>query len=391
MNEDYRDHLARQGFEIKEKIGSGLSGGTYKGFQSSLNRPVAIKFFDNKFAMNDESLKKRFLRESRILAELQHPSTPYVITSGTVKSSDMEIPYMVMQYISGINLDAYIKKNPSCDLKSVLHIAFQLLDALDFVHSNGIVHRDLKPSNIMLLTSGHCYIIDFSIGSKIDRESRTDRPTQTGDHLGSPPYMSPEQMSDMKSVNGSSDLYSLTMVLCELLTGKPDVGEIQSMKQSFSSAIKKVLTKGAAFSPEDRYPCAADYLRELKQASTSVSQFVETPSKAVCVSTTCPDANWSSRGYYRGPTFLDKSTNTYCTSCGHTLLYRCPGCSQPIENTRFCGGCGTEQFVVPECKMCGSYLKKEDMGNDTSKDGCDKCRRRSEQANTDPFEDDIPF
>lgn len=398
MNEDYKKHLARQGFDIQDKIGSGLSGGTYKAMQVSLNRLVAIKFFDNSFSKNDEDLKKRFIRESRLLSELQHPSIPYILTKGVVVSSGDEIPYMVMQYISGMNLDEYLKGKEQFDLDSALHIAFQLLDALEFVHKKGIVHRDIKPSNIMMLSSGHCYLIDFSIGFKIEGEPGMTRATRTGDHLGSAPYMSPEQSTDMKDVDGRSDLFSLTKVVCELLTGKPEISELSKLKVQLNSAIKKVFTKGCAYASKERYASAGDYLRELKMASSNVSQFMDVPSKAVCISTVCPNANWSDQGYYKGPNFVEESTNAFCTSCGHNLLYKCAGCGYPIDNTRYCGGCGTEQFVVPECAKCGSYLKKEDMSKNTAELGCTKCRRKAEQEKiqtpppgTDSFEDDIPF
>lgn len=398
MNEDYKKHLARQGFDIREKIGSGLSGGTYKAFQDSLNRYVAIKFFDNEFSKNDSDLRKRFVRESRLLSELQHPSIPYVLTRGDVVSKGENIPYMVMQYISGIGLDSYIKSKGKIDLDNTLHIALQILDALEFVHEKGIVHRDIKPSNIMMLSSGHCFLIDFSIGFKLEVEPGMTRSTRTGDQLGSVNYMSPEQSLNMKEVDGRSDLFSLTKVICELLSGKPDVNELNGEELQLSSAIKKVFAKGGAYSCDDRYVSAIDYLRELKKVSSNTSQFMDIPSKAVCISTTCPSANWSSRGYYRGPNFIEECTNAFCTSCGNALLYKCPGCGHPVENTRFCGGCGTEQFSIPECETCGSYLEKGDMDKNTAEVGCGKCRRKSAKnkaqnvlPNMDSFDDDIPF
>jgi serine/threonine protein kinase len=374
MNPDYENHLGRQGFEILEKIGSGLSGGTYKALQSSLNRPVAVKFFDNSFSKDNPDLRKRFIRESRLLSELQHPSIPYVLTKGMLNSNAEEIPYMVMQYISGMNLDEYSKSKGKLDLDSVLHISFQLLDALDFVHKKGIVHRDIKPSNIMILNSGHCYLIDFSIGFQVEGGDGASRVTRSGDRLGSVPYMSPEQARDMKNVDGRSDLFSLTKVICELLTGRPEIGSLNDLGPALNSALKAVFAKACSYSAQDL------------------------PSKAICSSLICPDAQWSDQGYYRGPNFVSDCTNAFCTSCGHALLYKCAGCNHPIESTRFCGGCGTEQFTVPECRTCGSFLKKEDMNNDTATLGCTKCRRKAGQTKAanqpvgfDNFDEDIPF
>ena len=109
----------------------------------------------------------------------------------------------------------------------------------------------------------------------------------------------------------------------------------------------------------------------------------------------------------RGATFIVESTTLHCTSCGEKLTYQCQSCANPVDNTRFCGGCGTQQFDVPECEQCGSYLKKNDMGENTKLDGCEKCRNKKAQQNLstlvstpapqqpkpnfDDFEDDIPF
>jgi len=372
MTELYTQHLARQGFELGEKIGSGLSGKTMIGCQNSLGRSVAIKFFDSAFNRKNLNLKKKFLRESKLLAELQHPSIPYVITSGNIPGIDT--PYIVMQYISGETLDEYIKNNSPVLPEVALHISIQILDALSFVHSKNIIHRDIKPSNIMILPSGHCYLIDFSIGFKIDPEAGLTRATRTGDHLGSVQYMSPEQSQNMKNVDQRSDIYSYSKVLCELLSGRPEVSGLDEV--NLPSALKKVISKGLSYEADDRYGSANEYLRELKQVSSSTLPFMDIPSKAVCNNTKCPSADWSSQGYYRGAYFIDDSINSHCTSCGNKLIYQCGNCGCSIDNTKHCGGCGAQQFYVPECKKCGSYLKKVDMGKDTELLGCEKCNSK---------------
>lgn len=407
MTELYKTQLLKKGFELQDKIGSGLSGSTMKGLQSSLNRPVAIKFFDSILNLNNDSLRKKFLRESLLLAEAQHPSIPYVITTGRIRGGHTEIPYIIMQYISGLTLEQYIKRSKAVSVETAIGFSAQILDALNFVHEKKIVHRDIKPSNIMVLPSGHCYLIDFSIGFKETSEEGMTRATRTGDHLGSVKYMSPEQKEDMKGVDSRTDTYSYALVLCELLVGKPDLLELDSLKHKFSPGLIKVLKKAASYRAEDRYKTASDFLRELKQMSATEASFLDTPKRAICSNTKCPDANWSDNGYYRGPNFITESSTLHCTSCGERLVYQCANCNAPIDNTRFCGGCGTEQFTVPECVMCGSFLKKIDMGKDTDIDGCDKCKSERLQASTvasvptyqpkkptnnfDDFDDDIPF
>jgi eukaryotic-like serine/threonine-protein kinase len=396
MVEKYKEHLLKQGFELQEQIGLGLSGRTFKGFQTTLKRPVAVKFFDNKFNDGNNVLKKKFLRESLLLADLPHPSIPYVLTRGSIKFSDSSIPYIVMQYISGSTLSDYIKEHAPIPLETALNISVQVLDALSFVHQKNIVHRDIKPSNIMVLPSGHCYVIDFSIGFKIDPQAGMTRATRTGDHLGSLVYMSPEQKQDMKNVDQRSDVFSYALVLCEMLSGKPELQSLSQPKNKYPAALIKAIENACCYDKEDRYSNAQEFLRDLRQVSSKSLPFLDTPSKAICNNTLCPSANWSSRGYYKGAYFIEESTSAYCTSCGNKLVYQCENCGSSIDNTEYCGGCGAHQFEVPECLQCGSFLKKSDMIQDTKKNGCEKCRAtKSQEAISativDDGFDDIPF
>lgn len=246
----------------------------------------------------------------------------------------------------------------------------------------------------MVHQSGHCFLIDFSIGFKIEPEPGMTRATRTGDHLGSYLYMSPEQSLNMKDVDSRSDLFSFSKVLCELLTGKPEIESVNDNNLKHGNLLKTIISKGLSFSPEDRYLSAADFKRELSQITNTTVSYRSEPARAVCVNTRCTSAYWSPNGYYKGPNFIDESSDAYCTSCGTKLIYQCSNCGAPIGNTPFCGGCGTQQFMIPECKICGSYLTKIDMDKDTEKFGCAKCRRKKEQQSTvTPTTDfdDIPF
>lgn len=396
MNERYKNHLEKQGFELLETIGNGLSGKTVKAYQPSLGRHIAIKFFDSLISRKDANLKKRLLRESKLLADLQHPAIPYVITCGNIDDNGELIPYTVMQYISDITLEKFIKENSPVEFEKVKSFAYQILDALSFIHEKGIVHRDIKPSNIMILPSGHCFLIDFSIGFKIDPDPGMTRVTKTGDHLGTYLYMSPEQSKNMLEVDHRSDIYSFSKVLCELLTGKPELDSINNSSIKHYDLLRKIIEKGCCYSAENRYQSASEFKRDLSQITDSFICYKENPAKAVCVNTKCPSANWSPNGYYRGPNFIEESSDAHCTSCGSKLVYQCPSCGAKIANTPFCGGCGTEQFKIPECKKCGSYLTKSDMEENTAVKGCNKCRRKAGQKQTrftasSDFPNDIPF
>lgn len=394
---EYFDHLRRQGFELLEDIGSGLSGKTKKAKQLSLNRFVAVKFFDNNINRNNDDLKKKFKREAFILAEIQHSAVPYVLTNGEVTIADDSIPYTVMEYIDGEDLDKCILNRGFFDAEQVVSIASQILGALELVHSKGIIHRDIKPSNIMLSSNGHAYLIDFSIGYSSEAQPNLTRATRTGDRLGSVEYMAPEQSKNMKSVDGRADIYSLGIVLCKLLTGSPSQVSIEKQEFSIPYSLRKVITKACEYERENRYANANEFLRDLNGISRVT---LSSPSKAICNNLKCPDANWSENGYYKGAKFIEECTDIHCTSCGNRLIYQC-ACGFPIANTPFCGGCGASLFKVPECTKCGSYLKKIDMGKDTT-DGCNKCLDEAKQqprpgygAQSPPaiknFDDDIPF
>jgi len=363
MVAEYNEYLCRRGFELKDQIGSGLSGRTFKAIQGSLNRQVAIKFFDSALNKNNANLKKKFLREALLLADLEHPSIPYVITSGSIPIEDDFIPYIVMQFIPGISLDEYIKDHSPITIDTALNISAQVLEALSLVHKKGIVHRDIKPSNIMMLSSGHCYVIDFSIGFKIEPQAGMTRATKTGDHLGSIQYMSPEQKKNMKEVDERTDVYSYSLVLCEMLSGKPELQSLTNSNMKYPSALKKVIEKACSYETSERYNNANEFLRELKQVSSTSLPFLDTPSRAICNNVLCPSANWSSQGYYRGPNYIEESTE-----------------------------CGTQQFNIPECLKCGSFLRKTDMNKDTQTHGCEKCRAKVSSPNiVNDVLDDIPF
>lgn len=387
--EKYAKQLARQGFDLANQIGSGLSGKVYLASQSSLTRKVAVKFFDSKLASQDPSLKRRFIREAQILAEVQHPNIPYVLTHGLIQPGEGEIPYTVLQYIDGETLKELKECNIDLPMSRALSIVRQVLNALDYVHHRKVVHRDVKPANIMLLKNEHVFLIDFSIGFSMNSRDGLTRVTSFGEHLGSVDYMSPEQLKDMSSIDGRSDLYSLGIVLLELITGDTDRTNLAQSLAAVDRHVREAVVKVLSPNPDDRFQTAEEFLRALGPASF---RSYAKPGLALCNNTTCSVADWSSRGYYRAPAFFEDSSDSFCTACGSTLAYTCQNCGAEIEKNPYCGACGSQLYKVPECEKCGSLLEKLDMGKDTSRHGCGKCRRA---ANSGPppadFDDDIPF
>jgi serine/threonine-protein kinase len=187
-------------------------GIVYKGLDPKINRTVAIKtvhFDDVEEAMLSQ-VKERFFREAQAAGGLNHPNILTIYDSG----EEMDVAWIAMEYLSGKDLETCCKKGNLLAWSRVLEIVAKVADALDYAHKQGIVHRDIKPANITLLESGEVKVTDFGIARIVSSSQ-----TKTGVVMGSPSYMSPEQIAG-KKVDGRSDLFSLGVVLYELLTGE---------------------------------------------------------------------------------------------------------------------------------------------------------------------------
>jgi eukaryotic-like serine/threonine-protein kinase len=205
-------------FRIEELLGRGGMGNVYRGVQLSVDRPVAIKLISGD-APNQEELLQRFRREAEATARLSHPNTVRLFDFGVSEQREL---YMVMELLSGSDLAAHLTQHGKLPLPGALLIARQVLQALSEAHALGIVHRDLKPGNIYLsrVQGGEMFakVMDFGIAG-IEAARDTHKLTLTGTVVGTPAYMSPEQAQG-KPVDGRSDLYSLGVMLFEMLTGR---------------------------------------------------------------------------------------------------------------------------------------------------------------------------
>jgi serine/threonine-protein kinase len=205
-------------YELVEELGRGAMGIVYKGLDPKINRTVAIKtvHFDDVEEAMVPQVKERFFREAQAAGGLNHPNILTIYDSG----EEMDVAWIAMEFLSGKDLESYCRKGNLLAWSRVLEIVAKVADALDYAHKQGIVHRDIKPANIMLLESGDVKVTDFGIARIVSSSQ-----TKTGVVMGSPSYMSPEQIAG-KKVDGRSDLFSLGVVLYELLTGeRPFQGE----------------------------------------------------------------------------------------------------------------------------------------------------------------------
>ncbi len=206
----YIGRLLDNRYEILEVIGRGGMSVVYKARCHRLNRLVAIKILKDE-NLQDEDFRRRFHAESQAVAMLSHPN---IVSVYDVSSSD-EADYIVMELIDGITLKQYMEKKGILNWKETLHFAIQIAKALEHAHSRGLVHRDIKPHNVMVLKNGSVKVADFGI-ARIMTQSNT----LTKEALGSVHYISPEQAKGGR-VDNRSDIYSLGVVMYEMITGRP--------------------------------------------------------------------------------------------------------------------------------------------------------------------------
>jgi serine/threonine protein kinase len=260
-------------YEILKELGRGAMGTVFLGKDPRINREVAIKTlrYEEIDPEQIDEVKKRFFREAEAAGRLSHPNIVTIFDVG----EDYEIAYMAMELLDGNDLAKYTRKESLLPQEEVIRVATCVASALDYAHANGIVHRDIKPANIMMLNNREIKVADFGIA----RVMATSK-TQTGVVMGTPSYMSPEQIAG-KKVDGRSDLFSLGVVLYELLAGeKPFNGDsiatlMYNITSSAPSSIREfspdipeklvaILEKLLAKDVEARYQTGKEFADDLR-------------------------------------------------------------------------------------------------------------------------------
>lgn len=260
-------------YEIVGELGQGAMGIVYKAKDPLIDRTVAIKTISLNLALEEkEEYEARFYQEAKAAGRLSHPNIVTIYDVG--KSGD--VAYIAMEFLQGRELRDILNEDPHLPIDQVLDIAMQLAQGLAYAHEHGIVHRDVKPSNIMVIRDGHVKITDFGIARMASSSVRT----QTGMVLGSPKYMSPEQVMG-KAIDQRSDIFSLGVMLYEMLTGQaPFNGEnvnaimyqtlnaIPTSPSTLNPAVPEmanfILAKALAKKLEDRYQNAKDFAVDLR-------------------------------------------------------------------------------------------------------------------------------
>ena len=267
----YIGRLLDNRYEILEVIGTGGMAVVYKARCHRLNRLVAIKILKDDYSQ-DEEFRQRFHAESQAVAMLSHPN---IVSIYDVSTSD-DADYIVMELIDGISLKQYMEKKGVLNWKETLHFAIQIAKALDHAHSRGIVHRDIKPHNVMVLKNGSVKVADFGIARVMSQSN-----TLTKEALGSVHYISPEQAKG-GNVDNRSDLYSLGVVMYEMMTGRPPydgetpvsvaIQHINSKPQMPSTlnpnipgGLEQIIMKVMEGEPDKRYSSAQAMLYDLDE------------------------------------------------------------------------------------------------------------------------------
>ena len=277
-------------YEIIELIGSGGMANVYKALCHRLNRYDAVKIMRDETAANTE-LRRRFCAESQAVAMLSHPN---IVSVYDVSHSD-DVEYIVMELIEGITLKQYLQKKSVLEPAEVLDFTIQIAKALEHAHSKGIIHRDIKPQNIMLLKDGMIKVADFGIASL-----ESDIEENNGEAVGSVHYIAPEQARG-QAPDARSDIYSLGIVMYEMLTGKlPYIGSSdvevavkhmntdpvspRELVPDIPEELERICLKAMNSDMDKRYQTASELLADLEQyKAQSLAAHVLEDSEAVLI------------------------------------------------------------------------------------------------------------
>jgi serine/threonine-protein kinase len=263
-------------YEIERELGRGAMGVVYLGRDPKISRRVAIKTLN--YAQFEpaqlSAVKNRFFREAEAAGRLDHPNIVTVYDVG----EEHDLAYIAMDFVEGNALSAYVKSEKLLSPDVVYDVIAQVADALDYAHQQNIVHRDIKPGNIMYNPdSGQVKVADFGIARITD-----DSKTRTGDIMGSPLYMSPEQIKGNK-VSGAADIYSLGVTLYQLLTGRvPFTSDslanlthqiinnkhksVRELRPDLPSSATRITNKALQKDPLKRYESAAEMAEVLRRS-----------------------------------------------------------------------------------------------------------------------------
>src|SRR5437868_5046332 len=276
-------------YRLTKKIGEGGMGSIYKAVHTEMGRTCAIKLLAPITTGREEALA-RFKREAKMASRIDNP---HAITIYDFGEAENGLLFLAMEFIDGRPLSGVISEHRMLPVDRVAHITYQVAEALAAAHALGIVHRDLKPDNVMITRKGtdsdYVKVLDFGIAKSVADDS-ADNLTKTGFVLGTPVYMSPEQLLG-ENLDGRSDIYSLAIIVYEMLSGKlPFVGDnqqavmmkritglpvpLRAVAPQVSEAVERVVMQGLAREPGERVDDAKEFADALLTATTGGTQML---------------------------------------------------------------------------------------------------------------------
>lgn len=265
---EHISNILNERYQLIGEIGNGAMGDVFKSNDLRLDRYVAIKILKRTFT-DDQSIRARFEREARAAGRLSHH--PHVVTVFDVSETNGR-PFIVMELVEGGTL-ASLMRSQKLSVDRAVEIVRQVLSALEFAHESGILHRDIKPSNILMGNNGQAKVSDFGIATILDSAGELDL-TMTSGVIGTPAYLSPERAEGSKEITPASDLFSVGVILYEMLTGqKPFSGESplavllaaksgkfqapEQLNPEIPPYVSQVIKRSLSPSPQERYLSAA--------------------------------------------------------------------------------------------------------------------------------------
>jgi serine/threonine protein kinase len=261
-------------YDLVAELGRGGMGVVYKGYENSLNRYVAIKVLADSLA-HDPAVKERFLREARSMAALNDTHIIQIYFIG----EDTGQPYIVMEFVQGEALSSVLKRTGKLDVEQAAKVIYQTAQGLGTAHDRGVIHRDIKPANLMVTQRGGIKIADFGIA--LVSHDISKKLTTTGEFVGTPGYLSPE-VCLAKPVDQRSDIFSLGIVLFEMLTGRmpftdesplglmlevvrAEIPDVRQLNDQVDADLARVLQKMIAKDPADRYQSCQELIADLSR------------------------------------------------------------------------------------------------------------------------------
>lgn len=313
---------------LVEEIGGGAMGRVYRAYDRQLKRTVALKRLRSHRRSSDTAVK-RFTRESEIVAKLQHPNIVQLYDAGEFGN----MHYLVMQYIEGRDLKSVVKEDGPRSVPEAISLILDVARGLDYAHTHPdgmVIHRDIKPSNVLLSRDGRVTILDMGLARLVqpdEDEESEDRLTGESQLMGTPEYISPEQVVDARRADHRSDIYSVGCTLYFLVTGSSPFPRDSAIKmlqahckdapppleapgQHVPEELNQAYLKMLAKRPEDRFQSMAEVIAALEEAYTLVGGTVGTSATNIAVTRSAPGAGLSSDSKVSTPRMVKESSGS---------------------------------------------------------------------------------